>query len=82
MQWRFFTAQSTIDYDTLATALSDHEADVGIEEFGRTFNSIHPQDIKTRGQALALVKLLDLEGSVSIERQVEHGHARAYRDSA
>ena len=68
MRFRFYTARGTIDTDTLALALSDHEADVGIVEFGKSFNSIHPQDIETMQQARNLANLLELAETVQVQR--------------
>ena len=67
MQWRFYTERGTVDQETLETVLSDHESAVGIVEFGKTFRSVHVHDIHTRGQALALKRLLAMP-NVQIER--------------
>jgi len=67
MDWRFYTDSGDVDQDVLEEALADHEADVGMTEFGKTFSSLHVRDIKTRGQALALKRLLPL-ANVQVER--------------
>lgn len=68
MQWRFYTDVETISVERIAEVLEDYEQDVGIEEFGRTFSSIHPQDIETYAQAQAVVRLLSLGRPVFLQR--------------
>ena len=68
MRWRFYTDVETISEDQIAEVLEDYEQDVGMAEFGRTFSSLHPQDIETYAQAQAVVRLLALGRPVFLQR--------------